>query len=149
MHSAAGNPAVWWVVVQGPIGYANPMPYRTQDLHDLDGALEVRIETVSDEKSIHSTIIWIVVDNGEVFVRSVNGARGRWYREALATPEVTIDDAGRRLVARAVSVNDPDSIRRVDAALKHKYRNSASGLPPMLMPEATVANLRLDPRVPE
>ncbi len=125
------------------------MPYRTQDLHDLNGALEVRIETVRDEKSIRSTIVWIIVDSGDVFVRSVNGARGRWYREALATPEVTIDDAGRRLEARAVPVNDPESIARVDAALKRKYRTSTSGLPPMLMPEATIANLRLDPRFPD
>ena len=122
------------------------MAFRPQDLHDLDVADEVRIETRRDAKSTRSTVIWIVVDKGEVFVRSVRGDRGRWYQEALATPEVRIDDAGRRLEARAVAANDPDSRRRVDAALKRKYPGRDDGLPPMLTPEAQAANLRLDPR---
>jgi hypothetical protein len=123
------------------------MSFRPEDLHDLDTAVEVRIETFRDAKSTRSTVIWVVVDQGEVFVRSVLGLRGRWYQEALANPEVTIDDAGRRLEAVAVPVNDPDSRLRVDAALRRKYAESASGFPPMLTPEARTANLRLDARV--
>ena len=131
------------------IRYPLPMAFRTQDLHDLDVAVEIRLETHRGRNSTRSTIIWIVVDRGEVFVRSVRGTAGRWYQEALATPEVTIDDAGRRLESRAVPVNDADSVQRVTDALKRKYASHPDGLGPMLMAKATEANLRLDPRTPD
>src|SRR5438067_2191989 len=95
----------------------SPMPFQPDDLHDLNVAREVRIETHREKGGTRSTVIWIVVDNGDVFVRSVRGAHGLWYREALADPAVTIDDEGRRLEARAVPVHDQESIRRVSDAL--------------------------------
>src|SRR4051812_7987561 len=104
------------------------MPFRPQDLHDLDVARDVRIETHGDHNRVHSTTIWIVVDGAEVFVRSVRGKTGRWYQEALAHPEVTIDDRGRRLEMLAVPVSDEDSVRRVSAALNRKYTYDAAGL---------------------
>ena len=122
------------------------MAFRPEDLRDLDHAVEVRIETRRDEKSTRSTVIWIVVDNGDVFVRSVNGTAGRWYRESVANPAVTIDDGGRRLEARAVPVHDPDSVRRVNEALERKYASSTDGLPPMLTPAALDGTFRLEPR---
>jgi hypothetical protein len=130
------------------IGYALAMPFRPQDLHDLEVAREVRIETHPDDGRVRSTVVWIVVDRGEVFVRSVRGARGRWYREALANPYVTIDDQGRRLEARAVPVSDPDSVRRINEALTRKYKGDG-GFDEMFGPEAVEANMRLEPRFPD
>jgi hypothetical protein len=134
------------VVAREAIRYPVCMAFRAQDLHDLDVAVEIRVETRRDAKSTRSTIVWVVVDRGQVFVRSVLGTRGRWYQEALATPEVVIDDAGRRLEARAVPVHDADSVQRVTDALKRKYADRPTGLAPMLDTEATEANFRLDPR---
>ena len=71
------------------------MPFREQDLHDLDIAREVRIETHMDHERVRSTVVWIVVDKGQLFVRSVRGLRGRWYQEALDNPDVSVDDRGR------------------------------------------------------
>jgi hypothetical protein len=124
------------------------MAFRPQDLHDLDTAHEVRIETHRPDGSTRSVVIWIVVDKGEVFVRSVRGAAGRWYQEALAEPAVTIDDSGRRLEARAIPVHDANSIRRVSDALQHKYKG-ADGLAEMLVPGILDATLRLEPRSPD
>ena len=121
--------------------------FRPTDLHDLDVAREVRIETTSPTGDVHSTIIWIVVDGGEVFVRSVRAERGRWYREALADPIVRIDDAGRRLEVRAVPAGDPESIRRVNAAVERKYLGD-DGYDSMLRPDALPCTLRLEPLVP-
>jgi hypothetical protein len=122
------------------------MPFRPQDLHDLDVAREIRIETRRKDGRIRSTVIWIVVDGGEVFVRSVRGEAGKWYQEALEEPYVEVDDRGRRLEARAVPVRDPDSIRRIDEALKRKYAGDG-GFDEMFQPAAVEANLRLDPRI--
>lgn len=122
------------------------MPFRETDLHDLDIAREVRIETHAPRgDDVHSTIVWVVVDGGDVFVRSVRGERGRWYREAMARHDVTVDDQGRRLEVVAIPVADAESIRRVDAAINRKYANDP-GHSSMLTPEAQRATLRLEPR---
>jgi len=121
------------------------MPFRPQDLHDLDTAREIRIETHGDHDVVHSTVIWIVVDKGDVFVRSVKGDQGRWYREALANPNVSLDDAGRRLEVKAVPVHDPDSIGRINEALERKYAKD-DGYDEMLVPDVLASNLRLEPR---
>jgi hypothetical protein len=121
------------------------MPFRQQDLHDLEIVREVRIETRRKDARTRSTVIWIVVDGADVFVRSVRGESGRWYQEALADPNVEIDDRGRRLEARAVPVRDPDSLRRIDEALKRKYTGE-DGFDEMFAPAAVAANLRLEPR---
>src|SRR3712207_2829404 len=47
---------------------------------------EVRIETTRRDGTTKRRIIWIVVDEGDVFVRSVRGERGRWYRHLLERP---------------------------------------------------------------
>jgi len=122
------------------------MSFRSEDLHDLAVAHEVRIETHTARDTTRSTIVWIVVDEGQVLVRSVLGARGRWYQEALANPNVVIDDSGRRLEARAVPLGDAASTRRVSEALGRKYP-PGTGLDEMLEPEALTANLLLEARI--
>jgi hypothetical protein len=124
------------------------MPFRPQDLHDFDIAREIRIETHIGDHSTRSTTIWVVVDNGQMFIRSVRGPKGVWYQEALANPDVIIDDRGRRLEARAVPVHDAESIRRVSDALRRKYAND-EGLAEMLDPDLLDATFRLEPRTPD
>jgi hypothetical protein len=59
-------------------------------LFALGGTEEVHVGTRRDASSPgHETVIWAVVVDGDVFVRSVRGEKGRWYREASANPEVT------------------------------------------------------------
>ena len=92
----------------------------------------------------HRTIIWIVVDGDDAFVRSVNGARARWYREATANPAV--DDPRRR--PGAAGARDrrhrPRLVARVNDALVRKY-TGISGLPEMLVPDIFDTTLRLEP----
>src|SRR5687768_11966825 len=97
------------------------MPFSSDDLELLANEEEVRIETRAADGTARRTIIWIVVDGGDVFVRSVRGPRGRWYREALVDPDVTIHADGRRILARAIHAPDADSIARTTAALQRKY----------------------------
>ncbi|HEY6058238.1 MAG TPA: DUF2255 family protein, partial [Candidatus Limnocylindrales bacterium] len=60
------------------------MPFDPADLRALERTEEVRIETRGADGTVHRTIIWVVVHGGDVFVRSVRGPSGRWYREACA-----------------------------------------------------------------
>lgn len=120
------------------------MSFEPHDLDLLATIEEIRIETQAPDQPAHRTIIWIVVDDGEVFVRSVEGERGLWYREALANPAVAIHADGRRLPATAIPASDPDSIERVSAALTAKY-GADPALRSMLRPHTLETTLRLEP----
>lgn len=120
------------------------MPFDPRTLDLLARAEEIEIETRSAAGAVHRTIIWIVVDEGVVFVRSVNGGTARWYREATAEPSVAIRAAGERIPARAVSVTDPALVARTSAGLERKYAGDPS-LQSMLREEILGTTLRLDP----
>ncbi|MFL5778730.1 MAG: nitroreductase/quinone reductase family protein [Chloroflexota bacterium] len=120
------------------------MQFAEEDLARLAQADEVEIETRAASGEVHRTIIWIVVDGGEVFVRSVNGERGRWYREAVARPSVAIHVDGRRLAATARPAPDIDAVERTSLALERKYDNDP-GTAPMLRPQVLATTLRLIP----
>jgi hypothetical protein len=120
------------------------MPFSPEDLELLAHDEEIRIETSAADGSVHRTIIWVVVDGQDVFVRSVRGERGRWYREALARPDVAIHADGRRLAARATHTPDPNSVARTTAALERKYAADPA-LRTMVRPHTLETTLRLEP----
>lgn len=122
------------------------MPFSRDDLDALDRAKEVRIETsAGPDQPIHKTIIWIVVDGDDVFVRSWRGVTARWYREALANPEIALHIGKQRLAATAVPAHDEDAVTRTSAALERKYEGDPSTRS-MVRDEILSTTLRLDPR---
>jgi hypothetical protein len=113
-----------------------------QALDALRDEDEVHIETSRGDE-VHRTIIWVVVDDDEVFVRSVRGPRGRWYRELTHSGEGALFVDGRRIPVRA-KVADADAIERCSGALRAKYRPGGS-LNSMLRPETLPTTLLLEP----
>ena len=121
-------------------------PFDRATLDQLDRLKEVRIETARPDGSVRSTIIWAIVDDGEVFVRSWKGDRGYWYQAALDAPEdVAIVVDGARVAVRVVAATDQHSIDRCSAGLMRKYKRSAS-LDSMIQPYNLGTTLRLEPR---
>jgi hypothetical protein len=118
--------------------------FNAAQLDQVDHEQLAVIETGAGDRT-HRTTIWAVVDDGEVFVRSVRGARGQWYQRALVDPGVRLHVGNESLNANAVLSNDPASIERVSEALRRKYRKGAS-LDSMLRPEVLPTTLRLEPR---
>jgi hypothetical protein len=114
------------------------------DLAALAAVEEVEIETRSAGGVTHSTIIWPVVRDRAVLIRSFRGPNARWYREALANPEVALRLGGRRLVGRAVAADDLASVAACSAGFRAKYRGDPS-LRAMLRPEVLATTLRVDP----
>jgi hypothetical protein len=121
------------------------MSYEAGLLRRIDTAEEVRIETSLASGGSRRTIIWIVVDGGRVYVRSVRGPSGKWYQRLRARPEGAVHVAGSRAPVRAVSVDDPAEIERVSEALRRKYASHGSSLANMLRPETLPTTLRLEP----
>lgn len=109
----------------------------------LERTKEVHVETHSDRGSTQ-TIIWIVVDDGKVYVRSVRGDSGRWYQRALADPSLSIHVDGEAIDFRAVPVDDPAEIDAVTKALGDKYPPGGS-LDRMTRDDVLDTTLRLEP----
>ena len=111
----------------------------------IDAAYEVRVETLRPDGSIRRTIIWIMVDGEDVFVRSVRGDRGHWFQAAADDDRPLALIVGKeRIPVRAVLAADPDSVARTSAALERKYANDPA-LPSMLRPNTLATTLRLEP----
>ncbi len=114
-----------------------------EQLHEIAVTDEVLIET-SSNRGPRRTIIWVVVEGDEVFVRSVLGEKGHWYRRAVADPEVSLIVNGEPLRFRAVPAHDPDSVERASNGFLAKYRPGPS-LDAMVRDEVLATTLRLDP----
>ena len=126
------------------MGYAGLMRFEPAELVLLDETEEIEIETSPPGGAVHRTIIWVVVDGEDTFIRSVNGATARWYSEAVANPEVTIHAGDHALAARCVAAHDPVSVQRTSDALVRKYA-ADSALQLMLVPETFETRLRVIP----
>ena len=120
--------------------------FDTRTLEVLDRAMEVEIETLRPDGMPRMTTIWLIVDHGEVFVRSWKGDRGYWYQGALDSPDdVTLHVAGRAIAVRVIPAIDHASIDRCSVALERKYAGDPS-TPSMVRPAVLGTTLRLEPR---
>jgi len=113
----------------------------------LRAAEEVEIETSAAPGAIrHRTIIWIVVDEHDrVFIRSVRGPVGRWYREALANPNVSLEVDGRVIPVRVDGASDAERVEATSHALRIKYARSRASLAAMLREVTLPTTLELLP----
>ena len=104
---------------------------------------EVTIRTEKHPES--AVVIWIAVDDDEVFVRSVRGTNGRWYRDLAAGGGATLEFAGRRLPVQAIPASDPDAVARASREYLRKYQPSPYAQA-MVKSEVLPTTLRLEPR---
>lgn len=106
---------------------------------------EIDIETTGTGGQPHRTTIWVVTDGPDVFVRSVRGPQGRWYREASVHADVVVHAGDRRIEARATHATDAESVRRVSDAYRAKYAASEH-MASMVRDEIHETTMRLEPR---
>ena len=118
-----------------------------ETLRLLDETREVRVETRRDDEApVHMTIIWVVVADGEVFVRSVRGQKGRWYRELSANPSGALHAGDRRIPISATPATDGPTTEKVSEAFRNKYERDWPGpTAAMVRPEVLPTTLRLSP----
>ncbi|MEP7158755.1 MAG: DUF2255 family protein [Chloroflexota bacterium] len=121
------------------------MPFDVATLKLFDTTKEVDIETTLPDGSTQRTIIWVVVEGGEVFARSFRGHRGKWFQAAMDRPsEVALLIGRERWPVRAVLTDDDDSVARCSRGLEDKYPRNNS-LASMLVPGVLGTTIRLDP----
>ena len=87
----------------------------------------------------------MVVADDEVFVRSVRGGKGRWYRDLAAGGSASLEFADRRLEVRAFPASDADSVVRASREYLRKYQPSPYA-EAMVRAGVLPTTLRLEPR---
>jgi hypothetical protein len=112
----------------------------------IEAVREVDIETSrGPDAPVHRTIIWAVVADGDVHVRSLRGEQGRWFRELMGNPDAVLHVEGEAIPIRAVRADDPESVERATEGFRSKYGKSRS-LDSMIRDEIAPTTVRLDPR---
>lgn len=89
--------------------------------------------------------IWVVGNEGRLYVRSVNGRDAAWFRGTQATHEGHIRAGGIEKDVTFVDVPD-DIDAHLDAAYRAKYSYSPSSVAHIVAPQARAAVLELVPR---
>ena len=112
-------------------------------LRELRDLQEVTIRTEKHPES--AVVIWIAVADDEVFVRSVRGTNGRWYRDLAAGRAATLEFAGRQVAVEAIPASDPDAVARASREYLRKYQPSPYAQA-MVKSEVLPTTLRLEPR---
>jgi hypothetical protein len=112
-------------------------------LRELRRVREVAIRTEKHPKT--AVVIWVVVADDEVFVRSWLGAKGRWYKDLAGGGFATLEFADRRLAVQAIPASEPTAVARASREFVQKYQSNAHA-EEMVRAEILPTTLRLEPR---
>ena len=112
-------------------------------LKQLHGQQEVSIRTGAHPET--PVTIWVVAPGEEVFVRSVQAAKGRWFKDLARGGDATLEIAGRRVLVKAIPAIDRGSVERASSEYLRKYRTSPYAKA-MVKAETLPTTLRLEPR---
>ena len=116
------------------------------DADTLRALRDVQEPVIRTEKHPKSgVVIWVVVADDDVFVRSWRGTAGRWYKDLASGGAATLEFAGHRLAVQAIPASDAASITRTSREILRKYRHS-SHAQEMVRDEILPTTLRLEPR---
>lgn len=123
------------------------MGFGQADLDRLHTVPEIRIAPDRDDgKPGKPVIIWVVVVDGQPYVRSVRGEQGKWYQQVLRSRRATLQVEGARLSVVAEPVTDGAQNQRASDAFRAKYAQRWPGpTAGIVRPAVTRATFRLTP----
>jgi hypothetical protein len=121
------------------------MSWTPDELGRLGRAQELRIAGRRKDGTLRSlVIIWAVVVDGDVYVRSVRGADGAWYRGVQQRHEGRIESGGVAADVRFIDVPADGPVHeRIDAAYAAKYRSSPSAVASIVTAAARATTMRV------
>jgi hypothetical protein len=120
--------------------------FDAQTLQAIADTAEVDIETRRRDGSAKRTTIWIMADGDQVFIRSVRGPDGAWYRAITRDGEARVHVGDHAVAVRATAAADTATVERVSEAIKRKYESRWPGpTAAMLRPETLGTTLKLEP----
>jgi len=121
--------------------------WSTDQLDKIGRAEEVQIASVRQNGTLRKPVtVWVVRHGGDLYIRSVRGRSGDWFRGAQERHEGRISASG---VEKDVTFEDAnhDLDDEIDAAYRVKYNRYAGRiLNSCLTPEARSTTLKVVPR---
>jgi hypothetical protein len=120
--------------------------WTSDELIKIGTAEELQITSLRVDDTLRKPVtIWVVRYGDDLYVRSVNGRNGAWFRGTQVRHEGRIQAGG---IAKDVNFvdADPSIYDQVDAAYRTKYRRyAASIVNTVLTSEARAATIKLVP----
>jgi hypothetical protein len=121
--------------------------WTSDELNKIGNAEELEIETLRSDGTLRKpVIIWMVRVGEDLYVRSVKGRSGAWFRGVLTQNAGRIKAGGVEKDVAFVEENDPGINAEIDAAYLSKYRQYPQWVAPMVTPEVRAATIKLVPR---
>ena len=121
--------------------------WSTDQLDKIGRAEEVQIASVRQNGTLRKPVtVWVVRQGDDLYIRSVRGRSGDWFRGAQERHEGRISASG---VEKDVMLEDAnhDLDDEIDAAYRTKYNRYAGRiLNSCLTPEARSTTLKVVPR---
>jgi hypothetical protein len=121
--------------------------WTSDELTKIGTAEELQITSLRRDGTLRNPVtIWVVRHGDDLYVRSVNGRTGAWFRGTQVRHEGHIQAGGVDKDVTFVDA-DPDINDQIDAAYRTKYRRyAASIIGSIVSPEARSATIKLVPR---
>jgi hypothetical protein len=121
--------------------------WTSDELTRIGEAEELRLASLRRDGTLRRPVtIWVVRHGDDLYVRSVNGRTGAWFRAAQARQDGHVRAGG---VDKDVTFMDADHDvdDQIDAAYRSKYRHyAASIIGSVVSPQARSATIKLVPR---
>jgi hypothetical protein len=121
--------------------------WTSDELTKIEAADELEIASIRRDGTLRNLVtIWVVRLGDDLYVRSVNGRTGAWFRGTQVRHEGRIGAGG---VEKDVTFVDADEgiNDQIDDAYRSKYRRYASSIVgSVLTPQARSATINLVPR---
>jgi hypothetical protein len=120
--------------------------WTSDELNRIGAAEELQIQPRRRDDTLQNPrTIWVVRHGDDLYVRSVNGRTGAWFRGAQVRHEGHIRAGG--VDKDVVFVETDDGNGEIDAAYRTKYRRYAGPIvDSIISPQARAATLKLVPR---
>ena len=121
--------------------------WTSNELTRIGGAEELQIASRRSDGTLRKPVtIWVVREGDSLYVRSVKGPSGAWFRGTKERHEGRIQAGGVEKEVTFVDA-DHDIDDQVDAAYRAKYRRYAGSiLNSVLTPQARSTTIKLTPR---
>ena len=121
--------------------------WSNDELNKIGNAEELKIAALRADGTLRKlVIIWVVRLGDELYVRSVKGHKGAWFRGVLERHEGRIQAGGIERYVSFIEEADAGLNDQIDAAYRTKYKRYPTSVDHINSPEARAATIRLAPR---
>jgi hypothetical protein len=121
--------------------------WTSDELNKIGNAEELQIATLRNDGTLRKSVtIWVVRVGEDLYVRSVNGRAGSWFRGMQARHEGHIRAGGVDKDVTLVEDDDPNVNEQIDAAYRAKYSYYPSAVDHINSSAARAATIKLVPQ---